>query len=162
MHPPPAGQGNHHPRTILRRFRVPVNDPSRAGREREADFPGKTPGKSRQGSGAGLGKLRLPPGEGTNPELAAGLRFPNGKQPLGSETRPIKYQTGLEELDVPLLTGKQPGKEGWSPEATEITFEVPPPQPGFSRLSLEHIKMVSFPAGGGKWGWKVELPGGRG
>lgn len=36
------------------------------------------------------------PREGANPELATGPGFPNGKQPLDSGTRPIKYQRGLE------------------------------------------------------------------
>lgn len=35
--------GNRPPRAILQRLRVPANDPSRAGRESEADSPGKAP-----------------------------------------------------------------------------------------------------------------------
>lgn len=45
------------------------------------------------------------------------------------------------------------------PSGNRITFEVPP-QLSFSRQSLEHIKMVSFPAGGeneaGSWSCRGE------
>lgn len=72
---------------------------------------------------------------------------------VSTGTQPIKYQRPLEELDVdmPLLTRRHHlGKEGWSPQARKkkkkIMFEVP--QAHGSQHSLEHIKMVSFPAGG--------------